>query len=366
MCTSELATLDNEFFCLSDDGAMVFYAPVNGGTDGSTYSRSELREMVDTNSSNVGWVITGTHTMSATTTVTQEPSNGKNVIAQVDSLSDDILGKIQWDNDKIRAQLRQINPDGSPGSYENYWFDSQNASFPVGTQFSWEMTVKDGVLYVTVNGDTVEHDFTLLASSPSDYVDDEFYFSAGSQPQDNTQDDPEGEIEAGEVLFHTFGVIHAMPEIELPVGGASGYVGEGQTGAMTFDVTNSGGSGLAYSITEGSCAGAEDYAWLTSIAPATGVVEAGGTESITLDIDATGETNGSTLNGTVCINSNAPDGGRAVNEVAIVVNVTVPTVVNMSNSGTVTTMTWSIATAMLIVLLAVSTVVVMRRRQNEM
>ena len=213
-----LATLDNAFFCLSDDGAMVFYAPVTGGTDGSTYPRSELREMVDPDSSSVGWVISGTHTMSATTTVTQEPSNGKIVIAQVDSLSDDILAKIQWDNDRVRVQLREINADGSTGSYANHYFDGGSTSVPVGTAFDWEMTVVDGVLSVTVNGETVTHDFAIIPevdrqsvalSTPSDYVDDEFYFSAGSQPQDNTQDDPEGTIEAGEVLFHSFDVIHA-------------------------------------------------------------------------------------------------------------------------------------------------------------
>ncbi len=204
---SELATLNNDFFCLTDDGAMVFYAPVDGGTDGSTYPRSELREMVDPSSSSVGWVVTGTHTMSAQTTVTLEPSNGKNVIAQVDSLTDDILAKIQWDNDRIRVQLRQINPDGTPGSYEDYWFDSQNTSFPVGTTFDWDMTVENGVLSVTVDGETVTRDFTLLETSPSDYVDDEFYFSAGSQPQDNVLDT------VGEVLFHTFAVTHVSPPV---------------------------------------------------------------------------------------------------------------------------------------------------------
>jgi len=48
----------------------------------------------------------------------------------------------------------------------------------------------------------------LLETSPSDYADDEFYFSAGSQPQDNTEDAPGGLQEAGEVLFHTLDVIH--------------------------------------------------------------------------------------------------------------------------------------------------------------
>jgi len=213
----ELATLNNEYFCLSDDGAMVFYVPVNGGTAGSSYPRSELREMVDPSSSSVGWAINGTHTMSASTTVTQEPSNGKIVIAQVDSMTDDILAKIQWDNDRIRVQLRQINSDGSSGSYENYWFNDGNTSFPIGTTFDWDMTIEDGVLFVTVNGETATHDFALLSTTPSDYADDAFYFSAGSQPQDNTLNDPAGETEAGEVLFHTFDVTHIDPPVSSSI-----------------------------------------------------------------------------------------------------------------------------------------------------
>ena len=204
----ELATLDDEFFCLSDDGAMAMYAPVTGGTAGSTYPRTELREMFDLNDSDVGWPVSGTHTMSATTAITLAPSNGKIVIAQVDSLSDEILAKIQWDNDRIRAQLRQINEDGTPGDYENFWFDGQRTSFPIGTQFSWDMTIENGTLSVTVNGETEILDFAMLSTTPSDYADDQFYFLAGSQPQDNTEEDLGGEIEASEVLFYAFDVTH--------------------------------------------------------------------------------------------------------------------------------------------------------------
>ncbi len=348
---SELQTLDNEFFCLSDDGAMVMYVPVEGGTGGSTYPRTELREMLDPSSSSVGWPISGTHTLSATTTVTQEPSNGKIVIAQVDSTTDDILAKIQWDNDRIRVQLRQINPDGSPGSYENFWFDSQNTSFPLGTQFSWEMTVEDGVLSVSVNGETTTHDFALLATAPSDYADDEFYFSAGSQPQDNTLD---AAGEAAEVLFYSLDVTH----LELPATGASGNVNEGQDGSVAFDLTNSGGSEMTYSITEGSCAGGEDYAWLTSIDPATGTVAADDSASISVNIDASGHTKGDTLSGMVCVNAS---GSRAAIEVAIEVVVFGPNAVSMSNADTVTTTMLPMLTALLIVLLATSAAIVRRQ-----
>ena len=204
----ELATLDNEFFCLSDGGAMTMYAPVTGGTAGSTYPRTELREIFNLSDIAIGWQLSGTHTMSATTAISLAPSNGKIVIAQLDSLSDDIVAKIQWDDERIRAQLRQINPDGSPGDYENYWFAGQSRSFPIGTQFSWNMTVEDNILSVTVNGETENLDFATLSTTPSDYADDEFYFLAGSQPQDNTEDVLGGDIEAGEVLFYAFDVTH--------------------------------------------------------------------------------------------------------------------------------------------------------------
>lgn len=213
----ELATLSNEFFCLSDDGAMAMYAPVAGGTGGSTYPRTELTELLDSSDSNFGWDASGTHSMSAAVTVTQSPSNGKIVIAQVDSSSDDILAKIQWDNDRIRVQLRQIEEDGSPGSYDDYWFAGQASSFPVGTSFDWDMSIEAGVLTVTVDGEAVVHDFAMLSTTPSDYADDRFYFTAGSQPQDNTQESPGGIVEAGEVLFYSFDVAHSDDGTEPPV-----------------------------------------------------------------------------------------------------------------------------------------------------
>ncbi len=227
---AELAVLNDEFLCLTDNGAMVFYAPVNGGTAGSTYPRTELRELIDPDDSNVGWEVSGSHTISASSTVTLAPSTGKIVIAQVDSLSDDILAKIQWDNDRIRVQLRQINADGTPGSYEDFWFDGQNASFALGTTFDWDMSVEDGVLSVTVNGETTTTDFAMLSTAPSAYADDELYFSAGSQPQDNVLDSAG---EAGEVLFHSLNVRH----ISTPVSNSSCPSSFGPP-ATAFDLTN--------------------------------------------------------------------------------------------------------------------------------
>src|SRR5437867_13232120 len=54
------------YFYTAPDGAMVFWAPVTGATtSGSTYPRSELREMINPGSSSVNWSGYGTHLLDA-------------------------------------------------------------------------------------------------------------------------------------------------------------------------------------------------------------------------------------------------------------------------------------------------------------
>ncbi len=55
------------YFYTATDGAMTFWCPVNGGTtSGSSYPRSELRELLNTNNDNINWnSAIGIHTMDA-------------------------------------------------------------------------------------------------------------------------------------------------------------------------------------------------------------------------------------------------------------------------------------------------------------
>src|SRR5688572_18098564 len=76
----------SSWFYTGADGAMVFWCPVTGGTtSGSTYPRSELRERIDPSSTSVNWPPWGTHILNAQCKITQLPSNGRTVIAQIHS-----------------------------------------------------------------------------------------------------------------------------------------------------------------------------------------------------------------------------------------------------------------------------------------
>lgn len=73
-----LASYTSEYFYTnaSDGNSMTFWAPINGAhTSGSSYPRSELRELIDFNYS-------GTHILSVNMTVFEVPPNGKITIGQ--------------------------------------------------------------------------------------------------------------------------------------------------------------------------------------------------------------------------------------------------------------------------------------------
>src|SRR5206468_4514274 len=54
------------YFYTASDGAMLFWCPVDGATtSGSSYPRSELREMLNPSSTSVNWMGYGTHILSA-------------------------------------------------------------------------------------------------------------------------------------------------------------------------------------------------------------------------------------------------------------------------------------------------------------
>ena len=91
-----LATYTSEYFYTnaSDGNSMTFWAPINGAhTSGSSYPRSELRDLIDFNYS-------GTHILSVNMTVYEVPPNGKITIGQAhfDGVSGDcsIFCELEW------------------------------------------------------------------------------------------------------------------------------------------------------------------------------------------------------------------------------------------------------------------------------
>src|SRR2546423_4363457 len=76
-----VAGYTNADFYSGADGAMIFWCPVTGATtSGSTYPRSELREMLNPNDATVNWLANGTHILRGQCKVTQQPSAGAIII----------------------------------------------------------------------------------------------------------------------------------------------------------------------------------------------------------------------------------------------------------------------------------------------
>ena len=72
------------WFHTSADGAMTFWAPVNGATaGGSRHPRAELRELIDPSNHGVNWDSSGTAILDAKLRVMQVPSDGILIVGQV-------------------------------------------------------------------------------------------------------------------------------------------------------------------------------------------------------------------------------------------------------------------------------------------
>ena len=194
------------YFYTGPDGAMTFWAPVNGvTTSGSSYPRSELRK-THSDGSLYNWGITdGTATLAATLAVTQVPSSGKVVVGQIHDdgaggITDEPLIKLEYvynsttGTGSLVAQIR-----ATPSS-----IDSTDTTLATGIglnqKFSYQIQTTSSLqLSVQVNGTTCY----TGAVNPS-WDSQGLYFKAGSYVQDNVGDSSEG----ARVAFYGLGISH--------------------------------------------------------------------------------------------------------------------------------------------------------------
>lgn len=191
------------YFYTGTDGSMVFWAPVNGGTtEGSTYPRSELRELISgvDNSTGINWNAFGTHTLTAQCRVTQVPSAGKVIIGQIHGGSTPLC-KIYYSNGTIYTRCHTQPTGGSENQYE---FGASALNTPI----NYELEVIDGVLRMTINGTTHTFDFV----TGSNWGTASFYFKAGSYCQDNIGQSDEG----SRVAFYALSVNHVIDPPPAP------------------------------------------------------------------------------------------------------------------------------------------------------
>jgi hypothetical protein len=187
----------SDYFYTGSDGAMVFWAPVNGGTtSGSTYPRSELRELIagTDNSTAINWYATGTHVLTAECRVMQVPSTGKVIIGQIHGGSTPLC-KIYYSNGTIYTRVHTQPTGGTENQYE---FGASALNTPI----SYELRVEEGILTMTVNGTTHVFDFV----TGSNWGTAQFYFKAGSYCQDNVGQSTEG----ARVGFYALSVNHVI------------------------------------------------------------------------------------------------------------------------------------------------------------
>ncbi|HWN95323.1 MAG TPA: polysaccharide lyase family 7 protein, partial [Methylomirabilota bacterium] len=200
-----MAGYTSSWFFTGADGAMVFWAPVTGGTTpGSSYPRSELREQINPPDNSVNWRPQGTHLMDAQCRVRILPSTGKIIIGQIHSYLDDArpLLKFVFDNGTIDAQVKESPNDAAD---LHFYFPD----VPLNSLITYRILFTEGLLSMTINGVTRSVDVYDL---DPEWEDQTFYFKAGAYVQDNEGNSSEG----GRVDFYQLSASHSSSSLAPP------------------------------------------------------------------------------------------------------------------------------------------------------
>lgn len=188
----ETYNIDPWFVATEDQRAVRFRAPVNGvTTNGSDYSRSELREMSG-NRIKANWSSSeGVHEMLLDQAVTSVPKIKKDVVVgQIhDGDKDIIVIRLNYPNLHIRVDGKDV-----------FTLDSD---YILGERFKIKFIVKDNLTEVYYN-DSAEPVFTLNKKY------DKSYFKAGIYTQSNCSKEKSycNSDNFGEVLIYNVSLTH--------------------------------------------------------------------------------------------------------------------------------------------------------------
>jgi hypothetical protein len=171
---------NSKYFYTAADGAMTFVAPVNGATtSGSSYARSELREMNGT--ANAAWDLKTGGFMSATLEVDAAPNRdgmgGRIIVGQIHG-QDDELVRLYWENGKLYFANDQA---GSSNKETKFYFvnaSGQQPNVSLDERFSYTINAKGDTLEVTVFADG--QIYKSVSKINSVWQSDKFYFKAGA------------------------------------------------------------------------------------------------------------------------------------------------------------------------------------------
>jgi hypothetical protein len=184
---------DSCFRVNSAGSGVVFRAPVNGvTTKGSSYPRSELREMQSGGDSMANWSTkSGTHTMFIDQAITAVPKNKKHVVAgQIHDADDDVI-VIRLEYPKLFVD---INGQEGPTLDSNY---------TLGKRFTVKFVAEGGQIKIFYNGASAPA-YTLKKSTSG------CYFKAGAYTQSNCSKEKDcSSGNYGEVVIYDLDVRHS-------------------------------------------------------------------------------------------------------------------------------------------------------------
>lgn len=190
----ELATyaVDPWFRAAESCDGVLFRSAVNGvTTGGSSYPRSELREMIADGSDEAGWPATsGTHTMTIREAITALPADKPHVVAgQIHDGSDDVT--------VFRLEGTKLYVTKGDTTHHKLVDDD----YVLGTPFEAKFVVSGGTIEAYYNG-------VLQTTISAGFSDG--YFKAGAYTQANCdRSDPCSDSNYGEVVIHDIAVTHS-------------------------------------------------------------------------------------------------------------------------------------------------------------
>jgi len=183
-----LSSFTDEFFRLNEARDGVVFTATAGGvtTSGSSYPRSELREM--NGQELASWSnTTGTHTLRLREAVTLLPAVKPHVVAaQIHDADDDVI-EVRVEGQRLLVQYNDGDDDAT-----------LDPAYTLGTPYDLEIAAADGHIRVSYNG-TQKADIVTSGSG--------WYFKAGSYVQSNLSrgDAPDAQ---GQVVLYALQVEH--------------------------------------------------------------------------------------------------------------------------------------------------------------
>lgn len=195
---------NSKYFYTGSDGAMVFYAPVDGATtSGSSYARSELREM--NGSEKAAWNLSSGGSMGATLEVDAAPNRdgvgGRLVVGQIHG-QDDELVRLYWENGTVYFVNDQAGASNSETKFTLKDSTGATPDVSLNEKFSYTINAKGSTLEVDVHADGKVYESSTKINSV--WQSDTFYFKAGAYLGAN-ESNGSG---AGQASFYALDVNH--------------------------------------------------------------------------------------------------------------------------------------------------------------